>query len=72
MIQARMYVQQVTQYAGSLGRQVVLNAATRGEENKTWAAATPAATLTMTVKNDDAIFELGKDYRVTFEIVEPD
>jgi hypothetical protein len=72
-IRARMYVNKITQYAGSVGKEVCLQvvSANRGAENKEWAAATPSGNITMHVKNDDAVFKLGQDYLITFEEADP-
>lgn len=72
MIRARFYVQQVTRYAHAPSAlQVTLNPVTRGEENKTWAAATPAGQITLTINNGNAgewfAERLGKDVAILFE-----
>jgi hypothetical protein len=69
---ARFYVQQVTRYAHAPGQvSVTLQAVCRGEENKTWAAATPSGQITMNVNNGSAggwfAERLGKDIAITFE-----
>jgi hypothetical protein len=69
-ITARFYVNAITERAGTGAREISLQVSTRGEENKTWARYTPSGSMTMNVKNDEAIFELGRDYLVTFELAE--
>lgn len=67
---ARMYVQEVTQFAfAPQAKTVKLQVVTRGDENKKWAAATPSGSATLVINNGDAAeqFELGKEYLVTFD-----
>lgn len=71
-VQARFYVAEITRYAYNPDQaQVTLRAVSRGEENKTWAAATPAGEMKMTIGNPAAVkwFEerLGKDVALGFE-----
>ena len=51
--------------------EVVLQAATRGQENKVWATATPVGKVTMTINNSAAgqwfRDHLGKDVAITFD-----
>jgi len=71
---ARFYVAEVAKSAYSPGmepqRKVTLQAATRGEENKSWAQATPSGRIEMHINNGAAgqWFEdhLGKDVSITF------
>lgn len=72
---ARFYVAEMKKIAyGGPGTTpqtaVVLQAATRGEENKAWAQATPSGQVTMHINNGAAgeWFEqmLGKDVTITF------
>lgn len=70
---ARFYVAEVTKSAySSLAepqRKVTLRAATRGEENKSWAQYTPAGRITLTVNGPAGEwFEsmLGRDVAITF------
>lgn len=70
---ARFYVAEVKKIAyggGTPQCAVVLQAATRGEENKSWAAATPSGRVEMHINNGPAgeWFEamLGKDVAITF------
>jgi hypothetical protein len=57
--------------------QITLQVASRGEENKKWAAATPSGQLTLTILNESAAkvlldaFEAGQDVMVTMEPVDP-
>jgi hypothetical protein len=76
---ARFYVAKVEKFAyGGPGtvsqRSVTLQVATRGEENKTWAQATPSGQITMHINNGAAgeWFEemLGHDVAVTFSVAE--
>jgi hypothetical protein len=75
---ARFYVQEVSRFAYGSGWakpaplvKVKLIVATRGEENKEWASATPQGEITMTIGNPEAAAwwdeRLGKDISVTFE-----
>lgn len=71
-VQARFYVQAVTRYAYNPGVvKVDLSAVARGEENKSWASATPSGTMTLNVNNPDAAAwfadRLSKDVAITFE-----
>jgi len=84
-VAARFYVQRVTRYAGGSTRpgfsppspnvEVILLPATRGEENKAWASATPSGEIKLTVGNPSAAawFDsmLGKDVAITFEERDP-
>lgn len=49
---------------------VKMQAVSRGEHNKTWAAATPAGQVQMTIRNESAaswfVDRLGKEVAVTF------
>lgn len=51
--------------------EVTLQAATRGQENKAWASATPSGKVTMTINNEAAgqwfRDRLGKDIAITFD-----
>jgi len=53
-VTARFYVAEVTRHPGSSGK-VVLRAATRGEENRAWASATPAGSCEMSITNPAAL-----------------
>jgi hypothetical protein len=69
---ARFYVSEVSRKAYDRGAVVVgLQAVSRGPENKEWAAATPHANLTMTIKNGPAAEffanRLGQDIAVRFD-----
>ena len=50
------------------GTTVKFHPVSRGEENKPWAAATPAGTIEMGILNEraSAYFEVGKEYYVHF------
>lgn len=75
---ARFYIAEVSKTAYSKEyepqRKVVLRAATRGEENKSWAQATPAGSIEMNINNGTAgqWFEehLGEDIAVSFSLAE--
>lgn len=75
-VRARMYVNTVTLAAGETGT-VQLNAVTRGEINKDWAAYTPAASLTMNLSRkagpalDWFQDRIGKEVYVDVSDVEP-
>jgi hypothetical protein len=49
--------------------EVTLGAVTRGEANRSWAEATPAASFQLTIQNPEASaqFSLGQEFLVTFE-----
>jgi hypothetical protein len=73
-VQARVYVAEIALYAWGDGGKVVMRAVTRGgDDNKSWAAATPSAQFEMQVNNPDAFAwfsdRLGKDVAVTFSEV---
>lgn len=54
-VRGKMYVSKVARYAWNTdATEIELKAVSQGEENKAWAAATPNATLTMTVLNEVA------------------
>lgn len=74
---ARFYIAEITKSAYGLSepsRKVTLRAATRGEENKSWAQATPSGTIEMLINNGAAgsWFEehLGEDIAISFELAE--
>jgi hypothetical protein len=76
-VAARFYIAKVEKFAyggpGSVSqRSVTLQAATRGEENKSWAQATPSGQITMHINNGDAgaWFDehLGEDIAVSFSL----
>lgn len=80
-VTARFYVQSVNKLASGHRPAgyaapapvitVTLHPATRGEENKAWASATPSGEIRMTIGNPEAAawFEsmLGQDVAITFE-----
>lgn len=76
-VNARFYVSQITRRSYNPDHvEVELQAAGRGEENKSWAAATPAGSIKMTINNPPAAAffgeRLGKDIHVTFAAHEDD
>ena len=82
-VSARFFVSRVAKLATSVQPagwaapvpwcEVELYPATRGEENKAWASATPSGSIKMTIGNPAAakFFEdhLGKDVAITFDEV---
>lgn len=72
---ARFYVDQITRRAYNPDHvEVVLKAAGRGEQNKTWAQYTPSGTLTMQINNPAAaqtfLENLGRDFELTFRVLD--
>lgn len=70
-VEARFYVAEFTKRSYQQGHStVILQASTRGPENKTWAKATPSGRIELTINNPDASawFEarLGKDLTLEF------
>jgi hypothetical protein len=70
-VEARFYVSGYERFAyDPSSTQVKLQAVSRGEHNKTWAAATPNGAITMTVKNESAAAwfteRLGKEVSIVF------
>ena len=53
-VTARFFVASITRFAGDHGT-VTLNAATRGEENRAWASATPSGKIELSITNPDAL-----------------
>jgi hypothetical protein len=69
---ARFYVQTVTKKAFNTGAlNVILAPVTRGQENKSWASATPSGRIELTIQNESAAkwFDdrLAKEVAITFE-----
>lgn len=69
---ARFYVSETTRRAYQPQHlEVSLQAVSRGPENKTWAAATPAGQIKLTISNEQAAKwfadRLGKDIGILFE-----
>lgn len=70
-VEARFYISgyQRTAYDPSVTT-VKLQAVSRGEHNKTWAAATPSGHIEMTIRNEGAaawfVNRLGKEVSVQF------
>lgn len=56
--------------------EVTLTAVSRGDQNKSWARATPAGQITMTIKNESAaswfVGMLGAEVSVTFTPAPPE
>jgi hypothetical protein len=56
--------------------QVKMQAVSRGEHNKNWAAATPSGQIQMTIRNESAaawfVDRLGKEVSVTFRQADED
>lgn len=70
-VQARFYVSGYERFSYDPSQtQVKLQAVSRGEHNKSWAAATPSGQITMTIKNGSAAEwfteRLGKEVAITF------
>jgi hypothetical protein len=70
-VEARFYVSGYQRYAyDPSATQVTLSPVTRGEHNRSWAAATPAGEIKMTVSNASAaawfVGQLGKEVAITF------
>ena len=67
-IKAKFTVITVTTFADG-SKQVILNAAIHGEENKEWSKWTPSGEIKMNITNPDVEFEFG-DYYLTLEKAE--
>lgn len=72
-VAARLYVSEISRFAYNPSQVTVkLMAVSRGEANKEWAAATPAANFTMTISNQPAsdffvrLFEAHGEIAVVF------
>lgn len=72
---ARLYVTSIERHAYNRDALTVkLGAATKGEENKAWAAATPSFNASIVVLSSGGgavfleAFEAGKDLHVTFDV----
>ena len=66
---AKLYVSEATRGAGAPDAvRIVLAAVTRGDENKSWAEATPVAKFEMTIQNPEAaaVFYVGQEFYVDF------
>jgi hypothetical protein len=71
---AKLYVSSAKRQASSPDSvEVTLAAVTRGEENRSWAEATPAASFSMTINNPEAAaeFVLGQEFFVRFDKADP-
>lgn len=68
-VQAKMVCYAIDKHDNSEASTVRFGAVCRGVENAAWAAATPSATLTMTILNDVATtqFTEGQEYTLTFK-----
>lgn len=74
---ARFYVAETKRTAYDPGAaHVVLQAVSRGPENKEWSTATPSGRVELTIKNSPAaeffVSRLGKDITITFEPADED
>jgi hypothetical protein len=69
-VRAKFYVIEVGRTIG--GGKVVLQAVSRGQDNKEWAAATPNGRVEMSIKNDLALdfFDVGDEYYLDFSKAE--
>jgi hypothetical protein len=68
-VRAKFYVSEITRNAYQPdAAQIKMQAVTRGEDNKAWAAATPVGSLQMSILNGAAAeqFELGAEYFIDF------
>jgi hypothetical protein len=77
IVRAKGYVSAITHRAWNEGGlEVTFNAATKGDENKVWALATPMFEFKMTIKNPLAsdVFHdaLGKEFYIDFTPAEGD
>lgn len=73
-IRAKLYVAAVERQASTPDAvKVVMNAVTRGEDNKTWAEASPSGRFEMQIQNPLASsqFSLGQEFYVDFTPAEP-
>lgn len=71
VVQARFYVAGYERFSYDAGSTLVkLQAVSRGEHNRDWAAATPSGQVTMTIKSASAASwfteRLGKEVSVVF------
>lgn len=70
-VEARFYVSGYERFSyDPSSTQVKLQPVTRGEHNRSWAAATPSGSITMTIKNESAAAwfteRLGKEVSIIF------
>jgi len=66
-VRAKVYVASISRT--TYGGQVRLQAVSRGQDNKEWAAATPTANIEMTILNEIALAEFvdpGDEFYVDF------
>ncbi len=72
-VTAKFHCQNITptieENPGAHSRVVTFGAVCRGAANRDWASATPAGSITMTIRNDHATaqFVKGEEYLLTFE-----
>lgn len=69
-VTAKLYVSSVRRQVSAPDTvELTFGAVTKGDENRSWAEATPAADFKMTVQNPNAVaeFSLGQEFLVTFE-----
>ena len=70
MIRAKFKVRSIEINEEAKSKQILFDACIDGEENKSFAEATPAGMIQLTVTNPDCLFEEG-EYFVDFTKVEP-
>lgn len=71
-VAAHFYIAELTNFAYNPGNTIVkLRPSTKGEQNKTWAQATPSGEITMTIGNPAASdwfrSRLGRDVSIRFD-----
>lgn len=69
-VTAKFYCAEITETAWAPGaRKVILQPVTRGEDNKSWAAATPSGRIELQIQNPLAAeqFVNRAEYLITFE-----
>jgi hypothetical protein len=76
-VQARFYVAGYERTSWGPNVTIVkMQAVSRGEHNKNWAAATPSGQIQMTIRNESAagwfVDRLGKEVSVTFQETDED
>lgn len=70
-VRAKFFVQSISRT--TYGGQVKLQAVTRGQDNKEWAAATPSGSIDMTILNEVALAvftDPGLEFYVDFTLAE--
>jgi len=66
-VRAKFYVAEIAQT--TWGGRVKLQVVSRGEDNKSWASATPSGQIEMTIRNEVALAEFiapGEEFYVDF------